>query len=205
MARFKTFVATKNLGKLDEIKAIFAGSELELDTYPLYAEAPEPEQNYAGNAESKAKSLWKQLREAAVHGAVLADDSGLEVAALGGRPGVLSARYGGKDATWPARREKLLEELANVPPDQRGAKFCCAMMLVLESGEQFSGYGEVDGVIAGEEAGPFGFGYDPIFYYPPSGKTFAQLDEDEKNRISHRRRAADALLAALRAAKSSGA
>jgi XTP/dITP diphosphohydrolase len=194
----KTFVATKNLGKLDEIKAILSGTELELDTYPLYAEAPEPEHNYAGNAESKAKSLWKQLRDAGVHGAVLADDSGIEVAALSGRPGVLSARYGGREITWAARREKLLEELANVPAEQRAAKFCCAMMLILESGEQFTGYGEVEGVVAGEEAGPHGFGYDPIFYYPPAGKTFAQLDEDEKNRISHRRRAADALLEALR-------
>jgi XTP/dITP diphosphohydrolase len=186
------------------MKAILAGTELELDTYPLYAEAPEPEHNYAGNAESKAKSLWKQLRDAGVHGAVLADDSGIEVAALAGRPGVLSARYGGREITWPARREKLLEEMANVPTEQRAAKFCCAMMLILENGEQFTGYGEVEGVVTGEEAGAHGFGYDPIFYYPPAGKTFAQLDEDEKNRISHRRRAADALLAALREGGSVG-
>lgn len=195
----KTYVATKNLGKLDEMRAIFAGTELELDTYPLYAEAPEPEQNYAGNAESKARSLHKQLREAGVRGAVIADDSGLEVAALGGRPGVLSARYAGKDATWPARREKLLEEMAGVPADNRGAKFCCAMMLLLEDGTAFTGYGEVQGVITGEEQGRFGFGYDPVFFYPPAGKTFAELDEDEKNRISHRRLAADALLTAFRA------
>ena len=195
----KTYVATKNLGKLEEMHAIFAGTEIELDTYPLYAEAPEPEQNYAGNAESKARALHEQLHEAGVHGAVLSDDSGIEVAALGGRPGVLSARYGGKDATWPARREKLLEELANVPPGERSAKFCCAMMLLLEDGESFTGYGEVEGLIPGEEQGRFGFGYDPIFYYPPEGKTFAQLDESEKNRLSHRRRAAEALLAAFRA------
>lgn len=195
----KTYVATKNLGKLQEMREIFAGTELELDTYPLYAEAPEPEQNYAGNAESKARGLHKQLHDAGVHGAVLSDDSGLEVVALGGRPGVLSARYGGKDATWPARREKLLEELANVPPDERGAKFCCAMMLLLEDGTPFNGYGEVQGVITGEEQGRFGFGYDPVFFYPPAGKTFAQMDEEDKNRISHRRLAAEALLAAYRA------
>lgn len=196
----KTFVATKNLGKLAEMRAIFAGTELELDTYPLYAQAPEPEQTYAGNAESKARSLWKQLREANVHGAVLSDDSGIEAAALGGRPGVLSARYGGKDLTWPARREKLLEELASVPPDERTAKFCCAMTLILEEGTQFTGYGEVAGVITAEEEGAFGFGYDPVFYYPPASKTFAQLDEDEKNRTSHRRLAANALLSSFRAA-----
>lgn len=194
----KTYVATKNLGKLGEMKSIFAGTELELDTYPLYAEAPEDEPNYAGNAESKARMLWKQLREADVHGAVLADDSGIEVAALGGRPGVLSARYGGKEVTWPARREKLLEELANVPADQRAAKFCCAMMLILESGEAFTGYGEVEGVIAGEEQGRFGFGYDPVFFYPPANMTFAQMPENEKDGVSHRRRAAEALLASYR-------
>jgi XTP/dITP diphosphohydrolase len=194
----KTYVATKNLGKLGEMKAIFAGTELELDTYPLYAEAPEDEQNYAGNAESKARMLHTQLHEAGVHGAVLADDSGIEVAAFGGRPGVLSARYGGRDITWPARREKLLEEMAHVPAEQRGAKFCCAMMLILESGETFTGYGEVEGVITGEEQGRFGFGYDPLFFYPPAGMTFAQMPEEEKDRVSHRRRAAEALLQAYR-------
>lgn len=194
----KTYVATKNLGKLGEMKAILAGSELELDTYPLYAEAPEDEPNYAGNARSKAQSLWKQLRETAVHGAVLADDSGIEVAALGGRPGVLSARYAGKEATWPTRRERLLEEMAGVPADQRAAKFCCAMLLILESGEEFSGYGEVEGVISGEEQGRFGFGYDPVFFYPPADRTFAQMPEEEKDRVSHRRRAAEVLLASYR-------
>jgi XTP/dITP diphosphohydrolase len=194
----KTYVATKNLGKLEEMKAIFAGSELELDTFPLYMEAPEDEDNYAGNAESKARMLHMQLHEAAIHGAVLSDDSGLEVAALGGRPGVLSARYAGKDATWPTRREKLLEEMAHVPADQRSAKFCCAMMLILESGEVFTGYGEVEGVITGEEQGRFGFGYDPIFFYPPANMTFAQMPEEEKDRVSHRRRAAEALLASYR-------
>ncbi len=194
----KTYVATKNLGKLSELKEIFAGSPLELDTYPLYAQAPEPADTYAGNAQSKAQALHQQLREAAVHGAVLADDSGLEVSALGGRPGVRSARYAGEDATWPVRREKLLEELANVPPDQRAAKFCCAMVLILETGESLAGYGEVEGVVSGEESGSLGFGYDPLFWYPPAGKTFAQLDDSEKNGVSHRRRAADSLLSSLR-------
>ena len=194
----KTYVATKNLGKLGEMKTIFAGSELELDTYPLYAEAPEDADNYAGNAESKARMLWAQLREASVHGAVLADDSGIEVAALGGRPGVLSARYAGKEATWPQRREKMLEEMATVPAGSRGAKFCCAMTLILESGEEFSGYGEVEGMITGEEQGRFGFGYDPLFFYPQANMTFAQMPEEEKDRVSHRRRAAESLLASYR-------
>ncbi|MFN2449871.1 MAG: non-canonical purine NTP pyrophosphatase [Candidatus Baltobacteraceae bacterium] len=194
----KTYAATKNAGKLLEMRAIFAGSELDLDTYPLYAAAPEDEDNYAGNAAAKAFALHRQLRAAHIGGAVVADDSGIEVAALGGRPGVLSARYGGKDATWPVRREKLLEEMASVPPQERAAKFCCAMMLVLEDGTTFTGYGEVQGVLAAQELGRAGFGYDPLFYYPPHNRTFAQLDEAVKNGLSHRRRAADALLAAFR-------
>lgn len=194
----KTFVATKNLGKLDELRQIFADSELELDTYPLYVEASEDHDNYADNAASKARSLYTQLRNAGVSGAVLADDSGIEIAALSGRPGVHSARYAGKDTTWPERRAKLLDEIASVPDDQRAAKFCCAVVLVSESGEEFSGYGEVEGVVTREEHGRFGFGYDPLFFYPPADKTFAELREDEKNRLSHRRRAADSLLAALR-------
>lgn len=194
----KTYVATKNLGKLDEMRAIFAGTELELDTYPLYVEAPEEEATYAGNAASKAYALHKQLREAGAHGAVLADDSGLEVAALGGRPGVLSARYAGKEATWPQRREKLLEEIASVPAAERDAKFCCAMVLVLENGDRFDGYGEVHGTMTGEERGRFGFGYDPLFYYPPEDVSFAEMSEEQKNGLSHRRKAAQAVLEALR-------
>ncbi len=193
----KTFVATKNLGKLGELRNIFSGTELELQTYPLYAEPAEGESSYAENAAIKARRLHEQLRKTAVQGAVLADDSGLEVAALNGWPGVLSSRYLGDDATWLARRKRLLEELAGLPADKRGAKFCCAMMLILENGVELTGYGEVEGVIAEVERGKFGFGYDPIFWYGPASKTFAELGENEKNRLSHRRRAADSVLTAL--------
>ncbi len=195
----KTFVATKNLGKLGELREIFAGTELDLDTYPLYAEPAEGETSYVENAAIKANALRKQLQQAGVDGAVLSDDSGLEVAALDGRPGVLSSRYQGPDATWPARREALLEELKYVSPDKRAAKFCCAILLIVSDGGEVKGYGEVRGTIAGEEHGKFGFGYDPIFFYPPAGKTFAELDHEAKNRVSHRGRAASALLSALRA------
>ena len=184
----KTFVASKNLGKIAELREIFAGSEIDLDTYPLYAEPVEGEKSYAENAAIKARRLHEQLRDAGVKGAVLADDSGLEVAALDGRPGVLSARYLGDDASWSARREGLLAELTGVPSDKRAAKFCCAMMLVLDDGVELTGNGEVEGFISDAERGKFGFGYDPIFWYPPAEKTFAELDDVEKNRVSHRRR-----------------
>ena len=194
----KTFVATKNIGKLGELREIFAGTELDLDTYPLYAEPDEGETSYADNAAIKARALREQLRLAGVAGAVLADDSGLDVAALDGRPGVLSSRYQGTDATWPMRRAALLDEMKDVPPDKRAAKFCCAILLILEDGAELKGYGEVRGRIADEEHGKFGFGYDPIFFYPPAGRTFAEMDSGEKNRVSHRGRAASALLTALR-------
>jgi XTP/dITP diphosphohydrolase len=194
----KTFVATKNFGKLGELREIFAGTELDLDTYPLYAEPAEGETSYVENAAIKANALRGQLQQAGVDGAVLADDSGLEVTALDGRPGVLSSRYQGPDATWPVRREALLEELKSVPDDKRAAKFCCAILLILSDGAEVKGYGEVRGTIAAEEHGKFGFGYDPVFFYPPAGKTFAELDSDAKNRVSHRGRAASALLSALR-------
>lgn len=193
----KTFVATKNLGKLAELKAILAGSPLELDTYPLYADVEEGADSYAENAALKARALFKQLRDAGIRAAVVSDDSGLEVTALDGRPGVLSARYAGKDATWPQRREKLLGELSGVPDGERAGKFCCAMMLILEDGKEIPGYGEVEGRITHEVQGRFGFGYDPVFFYPPKNCTFSQLPDDEKNAVSHRRRAADALLSAL--------
>jgi XTP/dITP diphosphohydrolase len=179
------------------LKAIFNGSGFELDTYPLYADVEEGDEGYAQNAALKARALYEQLRRAGIGGAVVADDSGLEVEALGGRPGVLSARYAGRDATWPQRRAKLLEELAGVPQERRGAKFVCATFAVNEDGSEFAGYGEVHGRITQAEEGRFGFGYDPVFYYPPEGRTFAELDARRKNALSHRRLAVESLLRAF--------
>jgi len=193
----KVFLASKNLGKIAELQTILRGAPLELDTYPLYADPIEGETSYAENAEIKARALLRQLRDAGIHAAVLADDSGIEVTALGGRPGVLSSRYGGSDAQWPARRTKLLKELSGVPRASRSAKFCCAVMLLLEDGTELTGYGEVTGIVTEEERGTSGFGYDPIFWYPPALKTFAELSEDEKNRVRHRRRAVVDLLKKL--------
>ncbi len=192
-----TFVATKNLGKLDEMQAIFATSALELRPYEAYAEVLEGERSYAENAELKAAALRAQLQAAGIHAAVLADDSGLEVRALGGRPGVLSSRYAGSEADWPARRARLLAELGEVPSARRGAKFVCAMVLLLADGSASTGYGEVAGEIAAGERGGGGFGFDPVFYYPPEGVTFAELSPERKNALSHRRRAAEALLRTL--------
>jgi len=193
----KTYVATSNNGKLHELQAIFAGSKLELATFPGYVAVAEGDSSYTENALRKARGLQRQLREAGIAAWVLADDSGLEVAALGGRPGVLSARYAGEDASWAERRKHLLDELRGVPVSARGARFVSHVALVHADGSELVAAGAVDGSIATEELGAGGFGYDPVFFYPPAGTTFAQMSEEAKNRCSHRRLAADHLLGLL--------
>lgn len=193
----RTFVATKNLGKLAELHAIFAGSALAVETYAEYAGVVEGAEDYTANARLKARALAAQLAAAGIRAAVLADDSGLEVEDLGNRPGVLSARYGGKDATWPQRRNLLLVELSGVPNAERKARFVCAMVLLLPDSAEIDARGEARGTIVGQLRGESGFGYDPLFVADGDTRTFAELAEKEKDAISHRGRAAAALLASL--------
>ena len=194
----KTFVATQNAGKLRELRAIFSGSSLTLAKPRKYAAVVEDADTYAGNALLKAQALAATLEERGIEGMVLADDSGLEVDALEGRPGVYSARYGGADIGWPERRAALLDELRGVPPYRRSVRFVCALALIEPGREPVVVTGHVNGYLLEVESGAGGFGYDPLFLYPPSGRSFAALSEKEKNAVSHRRRAADALLSALR-------
>ncbi|MGA8384820.1 MAG: RdgB/HAM1 family non-canonical purine NTP pyrophosphatase [Candidatus Cybelea sp.] len=194
----KTFVATQNAGKLRELRAIFSGSPLTLAKPRKYTAVVEDADTYAGNALLKAQALAATLQKRGIEGIVLADDSGLEVDALEGRPGVYSARYGGADIGWPERRAALLEELRGVPPYRRSARFVCALALIEPGREPIAVTGHVNGYLLEVESGTGGFGYDPLFFHPPSGLSFASLSEKEKNAVSHRRRAADALLAALR-------
>ncbi|MDP9017516.1 MAG: non-canonical purine NTP pyrophosphatase [Candidatus Eremiobacteraeota bacterium] len=191
----KTYVATKNDGKLAELREIFAESPFELAIYPAYGDVEEPEDNYPGNALIKARALFAQLQAEGIHGAVLSDDSGIEVAALNGRPGVLSARYA-PGVSWPERLKTLLGEVGDAAGDRRAVKFVCAMALLLPDGRALEGYGEVHGQLTQAPAGSNGFGYDPVFFYPPIGKTFGEIPEAEKNRLSHRFAAAQALLSA---------
>ena len=193
----RTFVATSNAGKLNELRAIFAESVLDLETFDAYVAPNEGESSYLDNAQLKAHALHAQLREAGTPAWVLADDSGLEVDALDGRPGVLSARYAGSDATWPERRAALLKELEGHPDASRSARFVCYMALVFEDGTSIAAAGCVAGRIALQERGGCGFGYDSIFYYAPAEATFAQLSEAQKNRFSHRAIAAENLLNVL--------
>lgn len=180
------------------MREIFAGSPLELDLYPGYGDVEETGSNYAQNAMLKARSLFLQLREAAIEAAVLADDSGIEVDAMKGRPGVLSARYK-PGVSWPERLDAILAEVDARPDHERGAKFVCAMALILPNGSEVEGYGEVHGYVARAITGANGFGYDPIFYYYPIGKTFGEIPESAKNKLSHRANAARSLLQAYAA------
>jgi XTP/dITP diphosphohydrolase len=196
----KTYVASANAGKLRELKAIFARSALQIVTprKPFGLDVDENAPTYEGNALLKAQALAVMLRERHVSAAVLADDSGLEVDALGGRPGIHSARYGGPELDWRQRRAALLAEMRGVPPYRRTARFVCTLALVEPHAEPVVAAGEVSGYILEAESGTGGFGYDALFLYPPDGRSFAALSEKGKNAVSHRRRAADALLEVLR-------
>ena len=125
---------------------------------------------------------------------VLADDSGLMVDILDGEPGVYSARYSGEDATDEKNIIKLLDKLSEVKPEDKTARFVCCMCLVYPDGNKLVAHGECEGLIIEEKRGENGFGYDPIFYVPSYGKTFAQMDADIKNQISHRRKALEKLV-----------
>ena len=172
--------ATTNRGKVAELQGL-VGSGLEVVCLADLAPVPEIEEDadtFQGNAEKKARGYL-----AATGLAALADDSGLCVDALGGRPGVLSARYAPTDA---AKISRLLEELREVPDEGRGASFHCALALALPSGRVEQALGRCEGRIAQAPRGGHGFGYDPVFLVPPYQQTFAELTLEEKARCSHR-------------------
>lgn len=195
-----TYLASKNEGKLAEIRTMLGDSPLELRTYPAYRDPEEGHESYVSNALLKARALRSQLLHAGIRDvAVLADDSGIELDALGGRPGVDSAIYAGANATWPERLGTMMHEVAGRGEDARGARFVCVMALIRPDGEELVVEGDVRGEIAHTLRGENGFGYDPLFYYPPIGKTFGEIPERQKNQLSHRGRAARALLIALHA------
>jgi XTP/dITP diphosphohydrolase len=177
-------LATRNAGKIREIRAILAHLPVELVTLeelPRMTSAYEDGLTFEDNAAKKALHVWR-----ATHLATLADDSGLEVDALGGRPGILSARFAGESATHAENNRKLLDLLAEVPSEQRRARFVCVAALAKPGGELVLTRGEVEGVISDAPAGTGGFGYDPVFYLPAYCRTIAELDETVKNFISHR-------------------
>lgn len=181
-------LASRNKGKLREIKELLADLSFELvglDQFSGLPEINETGESFAANALLKARIIGDFIGEP-----TLADDSGLEVAALNGEPGIYSARYGQPGWSDRQRYEFLLQKLAGLPFDQRTARFrSTAVFYDPATGQTELTEGEVTGVIVAQPKGVNGFGYDPVFFLPELGKTMAELPELEKNRISHRARA----------------
>ena len=182
----KVILASKNQHKLTELSAILSqlGFEIALESeYGLDIDVEETGTTFEENSFLKADAVMK-----ASGLPVLADDSGLMVDALDGAPGVYSARYGHK-ASDKERTAYLLENMKEVPEERRGAKFVCVITCLFPDGRKIVARGECPGVIARAPHGENGFGYDPVFYLPELGMTYAELPSEQKNAISHRARA----------------
>jgi len=178
-------LATKNRGKIAEFEGLFRGFDLEVKSLNDFGPIPpviEDGETFEDNAVKKAQFTAKVLGFPAI-----ADDSGLTVKALGGEPGVFSARYAGEGSTDEANNIKLLRAMKGI--EQREAAFICILAIAVPRGPALIYEGTCEGLITEEIRGSQGFGYDPIFYYPPVNKTFAQMSPAEKNSVSHRGRA----------------
>jgi XTP/dITP diphosphohydrolase len=183
----RILIATRNRGKVNEIRDLVAGLPVEflsLDDLPDAPDVVEDRDTFEENALKKARDVANATGLTAI-----ADDSGLCVDALGGGPGVLSARYGGEGATDEKKCLRILEELRDVPDTKRTARFVCALALVEPDGVEHLFVESCEGRIIRELRGSRGFGYDPIFLYEPLGLTFAEMDREAKNQVSHRGRA----------------
>lgn len=183
----KIVLATNNKHKVTEIKNILAGVSAEILTLEDFPGAPQVEETgetLEENAILKARTICQFTGLPS-----LADDSGLEVDALDGAPGVRSSRFAGEGCSYEDNNKKLLKLLENVPWEKRKARFVSVVALARVPDGMVTVRGEIEGLIGLEEKGEDGFGYDPIFYVPELKKTFAQLSLEEKNKISHRARA----------------
>lgn len=180
-------IATTNPHKVSEIASALEGLPIRLlaaDAFPGLPEVVEDGATYGENAAKKALSF---LRHAGIP--ALADDSGLEIDALGGAPGIGSHRYGGEGLPFPEKMRLILDALRDTRGAARSARFRCAIALALPDGSVHLAEGVSEGIIAGAPCGSEGFGYDPIFLFPPLGRTFAEISAGEKLSVSHRGRA----------------
>ncbi|MFH2048275.1 MAG: XTP/dITP diphosphatase [bacterium] len=180
-------LATNNKGKIREIKQLLEDLPVTILTADDFLEFPDVEETgktFAENALLKANAIAEFCNLPA-----LADDSGLEVDALGGAPGVYSARYAGEDGNAVKNNDKLIRELKDIPKEKRTARFKCVIAINWGDGTTDTIEGSVEGVIAEDIAVGNGFGYDPVFYYPPAKKRFAEMTTEEKNTVSHRGKA----------------
>ncbi|HZC68159.1 MAG TPA: XTP/dITP diphosphatase [Nitrospirales bacterium] len=180
-------MATGNRHKVGEIRAMLADLPVTIRSMAEFPGAPEAVEDGRTYRENALKKAWTAVKFTGKP--ALADDTGLEVDALGGRPGLYSARFAGEGCTFADNIKKLLRLLKGVPSQRRGARFVCVVALVDPSGREQVVEGKLYGRIAEAPAGCGGFGYDPVFYVPEVGKTLAELTPEEKNRISHRGRA----------------
>ena len=177
-------IATKNKGKAKEFEKLFLPKGLAVKTlldYPEIEDVEETGSTFEENAILKAETIANNLGVR-----VIADDSGLEIDALEGRPGVYSARYAGSEKNDENNIDKVLDELQDVPENERTARFCCALAMAEPGKETVTVFGTCEGRILDERRGTNGFGYDPIFFVETKGKSMAELASDEKNKISHR-------------------
>jgi len=181
----KILIATKNPGKVADFKALFDQYNIKvislLDINPPIADVEETGDTFSENASIKAETIANQLNLP-----VLADDSGLSIDYLSGRPGVYSARYAGLDKDDQKNNHKVLRELEGVPDEERTAKFVCALAFAVPGRQTIIKYGTCQGKLTNKPIGENGFGYDPIFIPDGYQQTMAQLSTEEKNAVSHR-------------------
>jgi XTP/dITP diphosphohydrolase len=186
----RLLVATTNADKLREIRAILAHLPVDILTLRDLAAVPEPDETgstFVENARLKARYYDRCLD--GIDGdrpLTVAEDSGLEIDALEGQPGVHSARFLRPDASYPERFAEIDRRLATLPEDKRRARFVCAVTVIKSGAIVFETTGMVEGEVATTPRGSRGFGYDPIFYYPPYGRTLGEVTDDEKRRVAHR-------------------
>lgn len=186
----RLILASNNKKKILEMKEILKELDIEvksLENENINIEVVEDGKTFEENARKKAKEIYEFLLERGDKDfIVLADDSGLSVDYLNGEPGIYSARYAGEHGNDEKNNEKLLKKLTGVIKENRSAKFICQLAMFTDQGEYFKVTGEANGYIIEELHGEGGFGYDPLFFYEPLNKTFAELSAEEKNQISHR-------------------
>lgn len=183
----KVIAATHNKNKLREFREILEPLGFEIITEEEAGIDIEPEETgttFEENARIKVRAIHEATGKAAI-----ADDSGLCVDALGGEPGIYSARYGTPELDDHGRLSLVLKKMKGVPAEKRTARFMCSIVFMNEDGVEISSTGKVEGILTEEPRGENGFGYDPIFFVPELGKTFAEADASEKNKLSHRGRA----------------
>ena len=182
--------ATGNKGKIKEIEMILADAGYEIRTMKeagIAINIVEDGTTYEENALIKVRAVATQPQAQGC--IVMADDSGLEIDALNKEPGVYSARYMGEDTPYSVKNAELIRRLEGVPDERRTARFACAIAAKLPDGSEIVTKSTIEGRIGYEEKGSNGFGYDPIFFYPPYGKHTAELTEEQKNEVSHRGKA----------------